>query len=188
EPVEQVFPVPRTGGRRVHEVEGGLARYEREALEVFPVVARQGLHRPLGRDARVDVEPRRFRAAARGGVMVAEEHGAAALPHAIEALVRTRTVADDIAEADDAIRTAPVELGQHRVECFEIAVDVREDRRGHPTEGRASWAIRSRIPFTKDPEVSIPYFFAISLASSRATRAGVSKWLRSSAAASRITD
>src|SRR6185503_11625974 len=174
EPVEEVLPVAGRRRRRVDAEGRALDRGERQLLQEFAILPRQGLGRPLGGDARIDIEPRRLGAPAGRRVVIPEQDDVAPLANQIEAFVGTRAVSDDVAQTDDALGPPRVDFAEDRLERLQVSVDVRDEDRGHPREGRASWAIRSRIPFTNDPDVSIPYFFAISIVSSRATRVGVS--------------
>ena len=140
---------------------------EGQALEEFAVLADQDAARPLGGDARVNVEPGDLRPAACRGVVIAEKDGLATGSNQIQTLVRARAVADDVAEADDPVGCVGVDDREDRLERLEIAVNVGQENGGHPAEGRSSWAIRSRIPFTKEPDfgvTSVNYHLASLLA------------------------
>ena len=66
----------------------------------------------------------------RPGVPVAEDHRAAELADALEALVRLRPEAD-VAQADDAVDLVALEVGEDGVERKEVAVDVRDEADAH---------------------------------------------------------
>ena len=63
-----------------------------------------------------------------GEIVVAHQRRAAAGRHQIQAFHRIRAIADDVAEADDVLDPAPVDLGEDRAEGFEVAVNVTDDR------------------------------------------------------------
>ena len=46
----------------------------------------------------------------------------------VQALAGTRTVADDVAKADDAIDRLRGNVLQHRFECCQVAMDIAKDR------------------------------------------------------------
>ena len=54
--------------------------------------------------------------------------------HAIDALARIGTVADDVAQAVDLLDAAGLRIGQHGLERFEVAVDVADNG---PFHGRS---------------------------------------------------
>ena len=53
------------------------------------------------------------------------------LLHDLNALLRIRVVADDVAEADEMSALALVRIGQHGFGCFEIGVQVAKDGKAH---------------------------------------------------------
>src|SRR5256885_103128 len=73
------------------------------------------------------------------GVPVAHARRAAELPQSLERLHRLRADGD-ITQADDLVDVFPVEVGEHVVECSQVAVDVRDQGQPHraysePNEG-----------------------------------------------------
>ena len=175
EAVEDVLPVAGGGRRGMDEDIGLAALREGEGAQVIAVLRGEHFRGPERGGFRVRIEPRDLRTAARGGIVVAQEHQLAALPDDVQAFVRAAAVPDRVPEAQDPVRAALVHGLQDRLQRLQIRVYVGKKRRLHPG-GRTSWASRSRMPFTKAPEVSMPYFLAISIASSSATRTGTSAW------------
>ena len=77
-------------------------------------------------------ERARIEAPGHDGVVVAQHHEVDALVDGLERLGGLRPVADDVAEADDAVDLVHGEVGKHRVPSGKIAVYVRDDRVSHP--------------------------------------------------------
>ena len=64
-------------------------------------------------------------------VVVAQEADAQFLDHQVEALARVGPVADDVAQAEDFVDALAGDVGKHCLECFQVAVDVADDRPLH---------------------------------------------------------
>jgi hypothetical protein len=60
-------------------------------------------------------------------VMVAPDAALAAALDEVDDLGRTRTVADDVAGADDRAHLAILEMRHHRSQRFEVGMHVRDD-------------------------------------------------------------
>ena len=75
-----------------------------------------------------------------GGVVVAKDGDRAPVAHELDARLRVRPVADDVAEADDAVHAPRLGVPEGRLERGEVAVDVREEGGAHEggSEGRPS--------------------------------------------------
>src|SRR6185503_3536151 len=71
-------------------------------------------------------------------VVVADDRGRAAGAEEIDAYVRLRVVADDIAEADEVIHALGVDRREHGGQRLLVGVDVREDRDPHARSLRAT--------------------------------------------------
>ena len=67
------------------------------------------------------------------GVGVALHHGAAQGADALKHLARMRPQGDQIAQADEVVYVTAFDVGQHRVQRGQVAVDVREGRDAHGT-------------------------------------------------------
>ena len=60
-------------------------------------------------------------------IVVADEADRGALAHRRDALGRPRAVAGHVAEAPDLVDALRIDVGEHRFERGEVAVDVRDD-------------------------------------------------------------
>ena len=56
-----------------------------------------------------------------------DQRGPAPAHHQIHAFDRVRTIADDIAQADHVLHAAPLDLGQHGGEGFQVPVNVADN-------------------------------------------------------------
>ena len=64
-------------------------------------------------------------------VVIAFNDWAIHFPHALHAFVRVGVVADDVTEANEVGASLFAGVGQHRVERFEIGMNVTENREAH---------------------------------------------------------
>jgi hypothetical protein len=51
--------------------------------------------------------------------------------HPVDALPRVRAVAHDVAQTGDLIDTLCLHIGKHCLECFQVAVDIAQNRPPH---------------------------------------------------------
>jgi hypothetical protein len=101
-------------------VDGGL----------FPVgLVLELIPRPVGRLLGGEVEVGGFVDDAE--VMVAHQRPLAALGDDLHALHRAGAVAQDVAQADDAVHLLRVDVVQHHPQRFEVGVDVADDGGSH---------------------------------------------------------
>ena len=61
-------------------------------------------------------------------VVVTTNHERTTLTHQIDALARVGPITDDVSEADHFLDPAGIDIGEHRLEPFEIPMDVRDYR------------------------------------------------------------
>src|SRR2546425_10411742 len=154
--------VPLCNGRRRGEAARG--------------VVAEPLARPFRRCARVAVEPAEVEEAGDAVLVVARRDHLRALGQPLDARARVGPVAHHVAEAEDRVRPAG-RIGEHGIERFEVAVDIRNDRVSHRKGqgvGRSSLWIRSRTPLMNRLDSFVPNFLAISIASLIATFTGTS--------------
>ena len=71
-----------------------------------------------------------------GLVVVAAERQLAPLDDKVQALARTRPIADDVAQAEDALDGSSVDIRQHRLERLKISVNVRYNRKHNSANQR----------------------------------------------------
>ena len=91
------------------------------ALRVFQLIARPK-NRPLG----AGVES--FRIEQRPLIVVSQQADAGLLDHQVQAFARVRPIADDVAQAEDFFHALLAHVGEHRLECFQVAVNIADDR------------------------------------------------------------
>ena len=58
--------------------------------------------------------------------MIAEQADPRLLDHQVEAFARVRAVADDVAQAENLFHALPAHVGQHRLERFQVAVNIAD--------------------------------------------------------------
>ena len=92
--------------------------------------------------------------------MVADDRGLEPRLEPLHAFVGRSAVADEVAEAGDVLDAAPIQIGEHGVERFQVAVNVRDHgdlgARAHSSPGRNARASVSRTPLTNRPDSSDP--------------------------------
>src|SRR5579871_1946812 len=108
----------------------GVAARARRAERPEPValLGTEDAIRPPHRSARVAGELAQLERADDGEIVVPGEGDRGALTHEVAALVRARSVADDVAETPDLVDRLAVDVGEHRLKCVKIGMDVRDDR------------------------------------------------------------
>src|SRR5262245_61683428 len=124
-------------------------RDHRQRLEPRSVVRAEHALGPQHRIARVVVEVRRVDAVDARSVVVAEHDRRARFSDERDALPRCRTVADDVADADETVDALAGHAREHLLERREVAVDVAEyavPHRGSAAGGWNSCARSSRAP------------------------------------------
>ena len=67
--------------------------------------------------------------------MVTHQAELAALGDQGGALVRMRSVADHVAKAPELFEAGALDVGEHRLECGQVRVDIAEDRQSHEPGG-----------------------------------------------------
>src|SRR4051812_46696002 len=114
-----------------------LGRQRAQRLEV---ALADRLARPARRGGRTGGELLERERAGDGQVVVAGEHDVAAAERELDAQIRLRAVADEIAQAPDLVDPGGVDGVEGRLEGLAVAVDVRDHRDVH--ECAAWWRTR----------------------------------------------
>src|SRR3989454_2766798 len=129
--------VPRTPVIHGHEAFGHRAAGP--VLQLFQIADARGRQvdpRPANRLGRQLIEPERL-PADRGAVVVPADRSDVPLPQDLQHLVRPRVVSDEVSRHPDAIRGDAIDVGQDRLQCVKVRVDVRKDRESHSATERA---------------------------------------------------
>ena len=73
-----------------------------------------------------------------GAIMVSHERHFGLFDHQVQAFLRVRAVADHVAQTDDTLHVAPVDIGQHGGKRFVIGMNVTDDRQHASHSSRRS--------------------------------------------------
>ena len=146
------------------------------------MVVVEALARPLRGRPRVRVEPLQVDEPGDRVLVIARDHRLRPLRHGLDARDGVGAVAHQIAQTQERVRPRR-RVGEHRLERFEVGVDIRKHRVPHGQTqkvGRSSLWMRSSKPLMKRLDSLVPNFLAISMASLIATFGGTSAVHRSS--------
>ena len=123
---QHVLP-DRVPDRAVVELDPGALAERREAAQPVTLAVGELGPRVHGRLRRVRGEGVDAQVPADDEIVVADEADRGPLAHGRDALGRPRAVPGHVAEAPDLVDALRVDVGEHRFERGEVAVDVRDD-------------------------------------------------------------
>ena len=103
-----------------------------------PIALFRGEVAPCKLDPRAGGEVHVFKIALRGGgfIVVAHEHRAMEGANPFQAGNRVGTVTHHVSQADVATHIVRIHVGDHRLECFQVGMNVAENSQGgicHPS-------------------------------------------------------
>src|SRR5581483_8382049 len=118
-----------------------------ERPEPGALVVAEHARRPVRGGRRVTRELLDVERAENGEIVIAAERDVDPLAYQVAALIRLRSIADDVAEAPHLVGRGTLDVGEHRLECVKIAVDVRDDRdpQGRHASGSGARVVRLRL-------------------------------------------